>query len=443
MTRDNREAQLDSFSPAARREALERLWSDRSASFSDRRADPRREGAVNLHAHSFFSYNAYGYSPTHLAWLARREGWAVAGMVDFDVLDGLEEFHAAAKLLEVKACVGMETRVFVPEFAEDELNSPGEPGIAYYLGIGFPTARLEGKQAQFAAGLRRGSEARNRELVARVNRYLAPVELEYDADVRPLTPSGNATERHLCLAYVRKARRVFPQEEDLAGYWREKLGEGKWELPEGVDLQAALRAKTMKQGGVGYLRPDSTAFPRLEEMNRFLLAAGAIPTYAWLEGTSAGEQRIEELLQVARRSGAAAINLIPDRNYRPGVRDEKLQNLYQVVALAEGLHLPVVVGTEMNRPGQKLVDDFASPELAPLAPVFLKGAYLVYAHSVLQRGSGKGYTSEWARRSLPKVTERNEFYQALGRDLTPAQEDVLVDLPERVTPEQILSRMTS
>jgi len=425
------EAQLDGFSAATRREARQAL--------SDRKPDPRVGTAVNLHAHTFFSYNAYGYSPSSIAWRARKAGWAVAGIVDFDVLDGLEEFHAAASLLGVKACVGMETRVFIPEFAKAEINSPGEPGIAYHLGVGFPTPRLEGRLAEFAAELRDRSAQRNRELVARVNQYLAPVALDYDAEVLPLTPNGNATERHVCLAYARQARRVFTREDELRAYWSERLGERSAALGTPA-LEEAIRAKTMKQGGVGYVRPDSQAFPRLEETNQFLLAAGAIPTYPWLDGTTEGETRIEELLQVAVSTGVAAINIIPDRNYRPGMKDEKLANLHRVVALAEELHLPVVVGTEMNSPGQKLVDAFDSEELTPLARVFLKGAHIVYAHAALQRGSGLGYTSEWARQSFADVAERNHFFETLGRALRPAQEAKLNGLPEDVRPEAVLAR---
>ena len=54
---------------------------------------------VNLHAHTFCSYNCYGYSPTKYAWLARNAGLAVAGIVDFDVLDGLDEFYEAGRLV--------------------------------------------------------------------------------------------------------------------------------------------------------------------------------------------------------------------------------------------------------------------------------------------------------------------------------------------------------
>ena len=62
----------------------------------------------------------------------------------------------------------------------------------------------------------------------------------------------------------------------------------------------------------------------MADMNRFILASGAIPTHAWLDGTSEGEQSIEELLAVAMGTGAAALNIIPDRNYTPGVKDQKV-----------------------------------------------------------------------------------------------------------------------
>jgi hypothetical protein len=169
------------------------------------------------------------------------------------------------------------------------------------------------------------------------------------------------------------------------------------------------------------------------------LESGAIPTLMWLDGTTEGEKAIEELVEVAMSSGASAINIIPDRNHTPGVKDQKLRNLYDVVALAERHHFPIIVGTEMNAPGNKFVDAFDTAELKPLAPVFLKGAHIVYAHSALQRESGLGYLSAWAKRTFPFVKAKNEFFEKLGRELVPAMEDKLRGLPPDVTPEQILA----
>ena len=435
------ERKLDSFDSVERRKALAAQCEKVKAGEINL---PPAGTDVNLHCHTFFSYNTYGYSPSKFAWLARKRGLAVAGVVDFDVLDALEEFLEAARTLGLKGCGGLETRVFIPEFSERVINSPGEPGISYHMGVGFPKAKLEAEQQEFLLGLRKTAQQRNRELMGRVNKHFRPAELDYEQDVLVLTPSGNPTERHICLAYARKAKEILGERGTLAEFWSEKLGiETKsLELPEGRELLNTIRAKTMKRGGVGYVPPDKGSFPLMADTNRFILASGAIPTVTWLDGTSEGEKAIEELLEVAMSTGAAAINIIPDRNYTSGSKDEKIDNLYIVVELAEKLHLPVVVGTEMNSPGQKFVDSFDSKELSPLVPIFLKGAHIVYAHSVLQQKCGLGYTSNWAKKNFKSVSEKNEFFRELGSSLEPQHEDKLGGLSKDVTNKEILDKVT-
>lgn len=436
------EKKLDSFDSAERKEALLTLCKKVKAGQIDL---PEHGSDVNLHCHTFFSYNSYGYSPTKFAWLARKMGLAVAGVVDFDVLDALDEFQIAAKMLGLKACGGLETRVYVPEFSTRVINSPGEPGISYHMGVGFPKGILEGELGKFLTSLRETAQQRNKELTERVNKYLKPIELDYQRDVLVLTPSSNATERHICLAYARKAKEIFSRTDDLKRFWSEKLDIeiDSIQLPGGRELLNAIRAKTMKRGGIGYVKPDKGSFPLMADVNSFALAAGAIPTLTWLDGTSDGEMAIEELLEVSMSTGAAAINIIPDRNYVPGVKDKKLKYLYHVVDLAEKLHLPIVVGTEMNSPGQKFVDDFNADELAALLPVFLKGAYIVYAHSALQRQCGMGYTSQWARGNFKSVAKKNEFFEELGRSLEPQQENMLADLSEDLTVRAVLDKLNN
>jgi len=416
------EQQLDSFDSAKRRDALAKLW-NLAQSGNVALVEPGSD--VNLHSHTFYSYNAYGYSPSKFAWLARKRGLAAAGIVDFDVLDALEEFWAAGRLLGLKRCASLESRTFVPEFSTRVINSPGEPGIAYHMGVGFPREIKHPLLSQ----MRGTSEARNRELVRRVNDFLAPVGLDYDEDVLSLTPNGNATERHICEAYSKKGD---------AAFWKSKLGDCPADAGK---LQALIRSKTMKKGGAGYVQPGKDSFPLMADMNRFVQEVGAIPTLTWLDGTSEGEKAIEELIQVAMSSGAAAINIIPDRNFTPGVKDQKLQNLYDVVALSEKHHFPIIVGTEMNAPGNKFVDDFSTAELKPLVPVFMKGAHIVYAHSVLQRESSLGYLSGWAKKSFANTATRNDFFEKLGRQLQPAKEDLLHGLPSNVTPADVFARI--
>ena len=385
---------------------------------------------VNAHAHTFYSFNYKGYSPSRFALEAKKAGLEMGGIVDFDVLDGLEEFWQASRLLDLKACVGIESRVFVPEFSDRVINSPGEPGISYHMGTGFTTTDIPTEAQTFLDGMRQTSEERNRAMVERVNAFLSPLELSYEQDVMPLVPKGNATERHLCLAYARKAASQYPEESALRDFWSDKLGvapEDLKDVPDGRGMTDLIRAKTMKQGGAGYVQPDSGSFPKMAEMNEFVLQCGALPTMTWLDGCSAGEEAIEELLEVARSTGVAVFNIIPDRNYTPGIKDQKLLNLQKVVEICKDLNMPLLGGTEMNSPGQKFVDDFDSEELKPMHPYFLDGSRILHAHSTLQRLAGMGYLSPWAEDQFSDVAAKNEFFARFGEIFSPRGDEALQD----------------
>jgi hypothetical protein len=156
---------------------------------------------------------------------------------------------------------------------------------------------------------------------------------------------------------------------------------------------------------------------------------------------SEGEADVEKLFDVAAATGTAAVNIIPDRNYRPGVKDEKLRKLYEIIEVAGKRGFPIIVGTEMNAPGNKFVDSFNTAELKPLVPVFLRGAHIIYGHTVLQRQRCLGYLSAWAREQFASVHEKNDFFETVGRELQPAKEDVLNDLAGNPSPSDILAKL--
>jgi hypothetical protein len=200
----------------------------------------------------------------------------------------------------------------------------------------------------------------------------------------------------------------------------------------------------IKRGGVGYVPPDSGRFPRLEAFHQLIVACGALPCAAWLDGTSEGEQAMPELLDLLVGKGVAALNIIPDRNWNiadPDERRRKVQKLYEVVDLACAYDLPLHVGTEMNAFGQKWVDDFAAPELAPVRQAFLDGAYFIYGHTLLQRHLGLGYQSSWAQAHWPTRRERNAFYTRVGRLATPGPATIarLRGLPPAPDPAAVLA----
>jgi hypothetical protein len=432
------EVQLDALDAPARQEALHGLM---ALAESGVLPLPALGKTFNLHAHSFFSFNGYGYSPTGLAWRARRAGLYALGLVDFDVLDGVPEFLAACDALGLRACAGMETRVFVPEFGDRVINSPGEPGVSYHMGVGFTAASTDG---DLTSRLRQVAGERTRGLVTRVNTLLHEIALDFDADVAALTPAGNATERHVCAAYDTKARAVFADPAACAAYWSGKLGVPQEKalalLDDAPALQALIRSKTMKAGGVGYVQPEGPDFPRVEEVNAFSRACGAIPTFAWLDGTSAAELVIDELLDVMTASGVAAVNIIPDRNWNfadPDVRKDRVARLYDFVRKSEARRLPVLIGTEMNAHGQRFVDDFEAPELQPLYGIFRAGADLVHAHTLLQRHAGMGYLSPWAEAHFHNPARKNDFYEAIGSHLFRITPRLAPVIHPELTPEQI------
>jgi len=432
-------AQLDHFDLDMRQYALATLCQ----MVDDGKAQTtKQQEIINLHCHSFFSYNGYGYSPTHLAWLGRKQGIQFMGVVDFDVLDAVDEFLDACEIAGIRGTAGIETRVFIPEFSDVEINSPGEPGVAYHMGTGFTTSRVSGDALTAMRTLRERAAERNQNMLVRINQFLAPLVIDYTADVLPLTPAGNATERHIVQVLAEKAERTLP---DPAAFWAEKLKMDQDEIallmPDTNRMQDLLRTKLMKRGSIGYVQPTPDSFPTVEELHAVVETCGALPCCAWLDGTSPGEQRMEELLHLLVGKGVRAINIVPDRNWNisnPDDKKVKLANLYQIVEIAQQLDLPVLVGTEMNKFGQKMVDDFDAPELQPVKSAFIKGAYMIYGHTQLARYWNIGYQSAWADAHFKQRKARNDFYEEAGKLIPPGKKTAAEDLLQ-FSPQEVLT----
>ncbi|MGC8777391.1 MAG: hypothetical protein ACP5Q4_01760 [Candidatus Caldatribacteriaceae bacterium] len=423
------EQRLDSFSLEERKSAFLALLE---------RA--RREGSgfpealplVNLHFHTFFSFNACGYSPLHILWLAKKRGLRMAGSVDFDVLHALPEFLWGGLTIHLAVSSGLETRIFLPEFREQELSSPNEPGVAYYMGNGFTRLPQEGSQAAAILDKLYGvAQARNQKVLNKVNAYLAPVQVDYEEEVLPLTPSRNPTERHLVVALATKAEEVIPDPERRVLFWSEKLEERPEKIRAICGDRASfydfIRMKLMKFGGVGYVKQDAGDFPTLEEVNRMIVELQAIPSFSWLYGLSSGERDTAKLFDFCLAHGVETIFFVPDRNWNLPDEEErrvKVEKMYGMVGEAKKRHMPIFVGTELNRYGQKFVDDFDSPYLAPLAPYFLWSASLLWGHVVMESSSQRGYTSPWARENFPDRKARNAFFARLGEKVPPVEEAI-------------------
>ncbi|MFA5042936.1 MAG: hypothetical protein WC381_03460 [Kiritimatiellia bacterium] len=434
--------QLDSFDREERRQALMSLAACCGASL------PAPTERVNMHMHSFFSYNTKGYSPSHIAWEARRQGLFAAGLCDFDVLDGLEEFLAAGAILGLRATVNLETRAFFSDYAQVDINSPGEPGVAYIMGAGFAHSPKPGSRA--AATLlyyRRQAGERNRALVARINARLPEIALDYDAEVLPLSPGACPTERHIVGAYREKAAAVFKTPVDLFAFWS-RLMKAR---PSDVEtwsknmpvMEDKIRAVLAKSGGIGYERPTAKTFPPADDFVAWVRECHALPMATWLDGMSQGEADALKMLECLRARGVCALNIIPDRNHRiadPAVRDVKLRKLAEVMAAAEKLQFPVNIGTEMNKDGQPFVDDTGGEALRPYHAIFLRGACIMVGQTLLARYADFSYVGAAAQAEFgDNAGQKNDFFEAVGR--LPPLTTVLAEKLSALGPAKALARL--
>lgn len=427
--------QLDSFDPAQRRRALEQLAAQVST-------QPVPSENLNLHFHSFFSYNALGWSPSHVAWAARQAGLYAAGLCDFDVLDGLEEFLAAGELLGLRTTANLETRVYVRELADADISSPGEPGVTYIMGAGFGRELAPGspQERTLTCVYRQGAMARNVALVQRINDRLPQIAVDYDFDVLPLTPAGAATERHIIRAYLNKAEAAFVEPAAVAQFWAQLLDKQVCDVREAMGtptLEEWVRAKLVKRGGLGYVPTSPDTFPPVEDFCQWVRSCRAMPMITWLDGTSKGEADPHGLLELMMSKGCVALNIIPDRNWNlkdPEERALKVANLDAIVAAAEELHLPLNIGTEMNRAGLPFVDDLNGPVLSRHKQSFLYGARIMVGQTILLRYADVSYVDD----DRPPA-EKNRHFAAVGA-LPPLTEPVAQRLRE-AGPQQARDRI--
>jgi len=390
-----------------------------------------------MHFHSFFSYNAKNWSPSHIAWASRKAGLYAAGLCDFDVLDGLAEFLAAGRTLGLRVTVNVETRAFVNDYDDKEISSPGEPGVAYVMGAGYAREIPDGTpQAADLAGYRQRARSRNTDLIDRINPHLGQVVVDYETDVLPLTPTGAATERHIIRAYTSQARKVLGDGSELVRFWAELLGIPCSEVEELLDniagLEEVVRARLVKRGGLGYEEPSSDTFPRVEDFMGWVASCGAVPMATWLDGTSAGEKDGRALLECMRSNGAAALNIIPDRNWNmadPDAKAVKIRNLAEIVGHAEDMGLPINIGTEMNKDGLPFVDDLDCEALLPHKAPFLRGARIMTGHTILARYAGLSYVGDRADAEFRSVQEKNRCFERVGA-LPPLDQAGANDLEE-------------
>ena len=416
MTVNAIESQLDSFDFDQRQKALIEL--EKNMQLSGNMTEN-----VNMHFHSFFSFNSMGWSPSRIAWESKKAGLYAAGLCDFDVLDGQDEFLQAGELFGLRTTVNLETRAFLNEYADKEINSPGEPGVTYVMGAGFSKDLTDSSLSpENLSYYKQKATDRNKALIDRINPHVKEIAIDYESEVLPLTPKNGATERHIISAYVNKAFNVFKDKDALVEFWCTLLSSTpdtvKDLLEDVPSFEGIVRNALAKRGGVGYVQPSKETFPSVDDFIDWVLSYQAIPMTTWLDGTSSGEADGQAMLECMAAKGAIALNIIPDRNWNIAdaqTKKIKQANLKDIIETADRMDLPINIGTEMNKLGQPFADDLTGECLSPFKDVFLKGAQIMVGHSILLRYADFSYTGENAKNMFDKDTKKkNAFFASVG-----------------------------
>ena len=169
---------------------------------------------------------------------------------------------------------------------------------------------------------------------------------------------------------------------------------------------------------------------------------------AWLDGTSGGEaDAMAHVKFFAEEIGCPVLALIPDRNWNiadPATKADKVAKLEALVQAGRAHDMIFAIGTEMNNYGQKFVDDFDAPELAPYTADFVEGAMILYGSTLAERACGRGLTSRWAASVFQgNRVEAKAFYKAVGEKGFPPREAQLAleGLPRDADKEAVLAAL--
>lgn len=375
----------------SRLDALSRLREFAEEGKIKRRGQP---GGINTHIHTSKSF-AFFDSPSEAVWLAYIERLIVLGINDHYTLAGHEEFAKACKVLGIRPIFSMEAVALWEEAerAGKTVNDPVNPGRTYLTAKGVTRGFPAGSRGE--ADLRRMCEAlleRNKEITSKLAKIVAERLGAKKAlpwpDVIALTPHGQPTERHICLAAALFLEKTYPDLGDRTKALTKLVKEGP---PEGVldqagTLQDFLRAKLIKAGKPAYAAESKEAFIPVERMVSLALDLGAIPTYPVMgDPVSPWEEDIDKLYDRLEALKIHAVECIPDRNTP--------ERLREIVTRAAARGFPVFSGTEHNTKNpMPMVDKFFFD--LEFRPHFERGARVLLGHQALRAAGKEGYVRE-------------------------------------------------
>ncbi|MDR3144845.1 MAG: PHP domain-containing protein [Treponema sp.] len=245
---------------------------------------------IDLHTHSAASDGSL--SPAELIRTAAGKGLRAVALTDHDTIEGLEEAEGAAARAGIRLIPGVEVAI-----RWSDASGTGPPGEFHLLGLGLKTPSPAFLEA--LAGLSRLREARNREILDRINK--TGIDAEYD-ELRSLSGGGSLGRPHFAALLVKRGLVKNP-----AQAFDRYLGKGKpFYVPkDGLDFTEAL-GLIRESGGISVLAHPMSLYIAWGSLPAFvqeLARRGLDGIEAW--HPTAGVRSCKRLEELGRSLGLA------------------------------------------------------------------------------------------------------------------------------------------
>lgn len=400
---------------------------------------------TNNHVHTRYSFSPY--FPAAAAWLARRAGLRVVGIMDHDSVAGVREMLEAGRAMGIACTAGFEMRVNLTGTAVEgrKTNHPDCRNLAYMSFHGIPHGRLA-EADRFLKDIREARNRRNRWMVAALDALMArhrlgTVSFGDVAALSQVEEGGTITERHVLLALARVLVRKAGRGPRLARLLRTNLG---------IEPAPRLRAYLLDRGNPHYvydllgvlkssaldrfaIDPDEEECPSVFDAVRLANAMNALPVYPYLgdvRDSPTGDKKAEafedsyldRLVPELKRIGFRGLAYMPPRNTRAQLR--------RVSRLARRHGLIEISGVDINSSRQSFnCPILLEPEFRHLADA----TWALVAHELLASRDER-YALFSSRNPLARrpLAARLAAYAETGRRIDPRRPDRAVEVMKEV-----------
>ena len=368
---------------------------------------------VNAHLHTPYSFSAFEDIP-QLFSLAQKENIGVAGINDFFVTDGYDEFATIALKNGIFPLFNIEFTGLLKKEQQKgiRINDPDNPGRCYFSGKGLDYPfHVNTEHAVLLQQVLNESQNHVKAMAEKANVWFAatgvPIKLDF-SDIKKKYARNLVRERHIAKAIRIALYQFTAMEQERKDLFKKMFG-GK-DLQSRMDnisgTENEIRSNLLKAGGKAFIAENENAFLPVDDIIEIILDAGGIPCYPLLlddknDNYTEYEKDAEKLWQELTKRNIGCIELISGRN--------DAQHLHDLVVFFHRKDFVILFGTEHNTPELiPLTCDTRGGKPLPdnLRRFSYEGACVVAAHQYLRAKEQQGFIDQYG---LPSSKRKTSF----------------------------------